>query len=158
MLGIFHPASNTYFTAIGELGFSFVDMKMATRPLILGDVYEEHVPSELNLWSLLAGSLVFGKIMYFLLDYYTELGHGQKDKRVSFKVWMDVTPNGYLLELRMDTFTERPNSLEAVERFCERYPFVHDELASILATCLCRAVFPSRGGDLFRPGTFLATW
>lgn len=80
MLGMFHTAGNTCFTPVGELGFSLFDMKMVTGLPMNGDVYEEYVSSELNLRTLLASNPIFGKMMCFLLNQYTELVHGKRDK------------------------------------------------------------------------------
>lgn len=67
-----------------------------------------------------------------------------------------MTPTSYFRELRADPFAERPDSIEAVWRFCERYPLAHAELAIILMTWLCKAAIPGKGGNLIRPESFLA--
>lgn len=104
------------------------DMNKVTGLPILGDVYKEYVHSELNLQSLLPGSPAFRKMMHILLDRYTELVHSKRDKRVAIKIWKNVTLSTYLRELRVDPFTEHPDSLSTVNKFCKRYPFACVEL------------------------------
>ena len=72
MLGTFCPASNTCLNMVGELGFSLLEMKAITDLPILGDLYEEYIPSEDEFADMRKDSLEYAVTLDALFDYHID--------------------------------------------------------------------------------------
>lgn len=68
ILSMFHIVLNTCFTLVGEFELSLLEMKMVSGLPILGNVYEEYVPTESHLQSLQTENPALGQMMRFLLN------------------------------------------------------------------------------------------
>lgn len=70
MLRAFCPASNTCLTPVGEFGLSLLEMKAIIGLPILGDLYEEYVPSEDEFVGMRRDSPEFAATLDALFNYH----------------------------------------------------------------------------------------
>lgn len=108
MLGPFCPAGNTCLTPIGELGLSLREMKVITGLPILGDFYEEYVPSDDEFADIRSNSSEFVATLDALFDYHIDHAVSHSNRDVLHTQWLrrEILPS--MQNLYNDSSFRRP--------------------------------------------------
>ena len=147
MLGTFCPASNTCLTPVGELGLSLSEMKVITGLPVLGEFYEEYVPSEDEFADIRRDSPKFAATLDALFDDHIDQAMSRSKRDVLHTQWLcrEIPPT--MQGLYSDSSFRHPGDAIEMECLFRAYPYSHSFLAYFLAIWLCRAIFPGRDSN-----------
>ena len=136
------PKTNTFITSFGEVGISLWDLRCIGGLPITGELYEEYVPPNSELYSTDAYPATLKDLLniYQWIYYYAS----GKTNKVNYFQWTDFF------------FKDSHGKKKFVDNDAHPIPQVSEEckLAAFLSLWLCRFIMPHKA-SLIQPKIFL---